>query len=89
MMLVVRRPFKNYGVALVPGSVVEPATIKHLKARLRDRSIIEVSETSLDAWNKYFMDKFGVPINVPKAAVPAAKPAAAKAKPSKVTVKAT
>ena len=61
-MYVVRRAFKNFGKAMVPGSVVEPGTIKHFKSRLRDHVIIEVAEQDFDKWNTYFITKFGVPI---------------------------
>ena len=65
-MYVVRRAFRNYNEMQVPGSVVEPGTIKHFKSRLRERDIVEVSEQDFDKWNQYFLGKFGVPINVPE-----------------------
>lgn len=63
-MFVVRRAFKNYGEALLPGSVVEPGNIKNFKSRLRERVIIEVPEQDFEKWNNYFKTKFGVPIAV-------------------------
>ena len=65
-MFVVRRPFRNFGHVMAPGSVVEPGTIKQFKSRLRDRAIIEVPEQDFDRWNAYFKSKFGVEIAVPK-----------------------
>ena len=65
-MFVVRRAFKNYGEALLPGSVVEPGNIKNFKTRLRERVIIEVPEQDFEKWNNYFKAKFGVPIALPE-----------------------
>ena len=61
-MYVVRRSFRNYNQMMVPGSVVEPGSIKRFKTRLRDRDIVEVSEQDFDKWNAYFLGKFGIPI---------------------------
>ena len=61
-MYVVRRAFRNYNQMVVPGSIVEPGTVKRFKSHLRDRDIIEVTEQDFDKWNSYFVDKFGVPI---------------------------
>lgn len=61
-MYVVKRAFRNYNQMMVPGSEIEPGTVKHLKSRLRDRVIIEVSEHDFDKWNKYFIEKYGTPI---------------------------
>lgn len=69
-MYVVRRAFRNYNQMMVPGSAVEPGSIKRFKTRLRDRDIIEVSEQGFDSWNNYFLSKFGVPIGPIEEAVP-------------------
>ena len=61
-MYVVRRPFRNFGKVLTPGTQVEPANIKRFKSRLGERDIIEVTEGTLDMWETYFVDKFGVSI---------------------------
>lgn len=66
-MLVVRRSFKNYGEAMLPGSVVtEPGNIKWLKTRIKDRYLVEVDEHNIDKWNAYFKDKYGVSIEFPE-----------------------
>lgn len=65
MMYVVRRAFRNYGQMMVPGSVVEPGSIKRFKSHLNDRDIIEVSEQTFDKWDKYFRERMGVAIQVP------------------------
>lgn len=65
-MYVVRRSFRNFDQMMVPGSVVEPGTIKRFKSHLRDRDIIEVTEQDFDKWNAYFIGKFGVPIALPE-----------------------
>ena len=72
-MFVVRRAFKNYGEALLPGSVVEPGNIKNFKSRLRERVIIEVPEQDFEKWDNYFKTKFGVPITVQEDIKDAAK----------------
>lgn len=59
-MLVVRRSFRNYGEMMLPGSVVEPGSIKWLKSRIKDRYIVEVTAHNFDYWSKYFIGKFGV-----------------------------
>jgi|WetSurMetagenome_2_1015567.scaffolds.fasta_scaffold182508_2 hypothetical protein len=62
-MLIVKRPFRNFGKVLTVGSVLtEPAEIKHLKARLGDGHIIEIAEHDLDKFHDYFLQKFGVDI---------------------------
>lgn len=61
-MYVVRRAFRNYNQMMVPGSEIEPGTVKLFKTRLRDRVIIEVNEHDFDKWNAYFIEKFGTPI---------------------------
>lgn len=90
-MYVVKRAFRNYNVMIAPGSVVEPGTIKHLKSRIRDGSLIEVTEHDFDKWNEYFFKKYGVPISIPAAAEPSTpveEPTAIVTKP-KPAVKAT
>lgn len=79
-MYVVRRPFRNAGQMVLPGSIVEPGNIKFFKARLRDRVIIEVSEHNFDDYNEYFKAKFGVPIKPATAPAPDAKPDMPKAR---------
>ena len=61
-MYVVRRAFRNNNCMIAPGSIIEPGVVKHFKARLRDRYIIEVSGQSLDNWDEYFKIKHGVSI---------------------------
>lgn len=82
-MYVVRRSFRNYNQMMVPGSVVEPGTIKRFKSHLRERDIIEVNEHDFDKWNAYFTGKFGNPILVPEEP----KPEEPKPEPVKVVVK--
>ena len=65
-MYVVRRSFKNFGEAMLPGSIVEPGSIKRFKTRLNDRYIVEVHAQDFDKWNKYFKDKLGVEIKLPE-----------------------
>lgn len=64
-MYVVRRPFRNLGVMLEAGSVVELASIKRFKTRLKDRYIVEVNPVNFESWNSYFKDKYGTEIKVP------------------------
>ena len=64
-MYVVRRSFKNFGEVMLPGSVVDPDSIKMFKTKLKDHVIIEVSAQNFDRWNEYFKNKFGVEIQVP------------------------
>lgn len=59
-MYVVRRPFRNKGTRLLPGSIVEPGNIKWFKTRLKDRDIVEVNEHNFDTWRNYFAAKFHV-----------------------------
>lgn len=66
MMYVVRRAFRNYGQMIVPGSVVEPGSIKRFKSHLNDRNIIEVTEHNFDKWDKYFRERIGVAIMLPE-----------------------
>lgn len=62
-MYIVRKAFRNHGSMITPGSIVEPGDIKWFKTRLRDRKIIEVSESELGTYEEYFLQKFGVSIN--------------------------
>lgn len=59
-MYVVRRPFRNNGNVMLPGSCVEPDSIKRFKTRMNDRYIVEVNAHNFDQWNAYFVGKFGV-----------------------------
>lgn len=61
-MFVVRRSFRNNGEMVLPGSIVEPGSIKWFKTRLKDRDIIEVTPHTFNAWNSYFKQKFGTEI---------------------------
>ena len=61
-MYVVRKPFRNCGQMMLPGSHVEPGSIKWFKTRLKDRVIVEVNAHNFDKWNEYFVGKFGVAI---------------------------
>lgn len=64
-MYVVRRAFRNYGQMMIPGSVVEPGSVKRFKSRLNDGHIINIHENDIDKWDEYFKARFGVPIVVP------------------------
>ena len=64
-MYVVRRPFRNYGEVLTPGSIIEPGNIKRFKSRLSERVIVEVTAQTFDNWNEYFIEKFGVTLALP------------------------
>lgn len=59
-MYVVRRAFRNNGQIMLPGSTVEPGSIKWFKTRLKDRIIVEVNAQNFKQWNEYFKEKFGV-----------------------------
>jgi hypothetical protein len=61
-MYVVRKPFRNYGEVQLPGSIVEPGSIKWFKSRLKDRVIIEVNEHNFDKWREYFTGRYHVDI---------------------------
>lgn len=64
-MYVVRRPFRNLGVMLEPGSVVEPASIKRFKTRLKDRYIVEVTQDNFKSWQEYFKGRHKIDIKEP------------------------
>lgn len=62
-MLVVKRPFKNYGVIYTAGTVItEPAVIKRLKSRIAEGKIINVDEHDIESTKQYFKAKYGVDI---------------------------
>lgn len=65
-LYVVRKAFRNYDHTMLPGSVVEPDSIKWFKTRLKDRVIIAVTAHNFDEWQSYFKDKFGVDIALPE-----------------------
>lgn len=87
-MYVVRRPFRNFGKVLTPGTHVEPANIKRFKSRLGERDIIEVTEGTLDMWETYFVGKFGVSIKPEPEPEPEPEPKVAPVQPAKVVIKA-
>ena len=59
-MFVVKRPFRNFGSVMAPGSIVEPGAIKHFRSLLSDNHIIEVNEQNFTMWNEYFNVRYGV-----------------------------
>ena len=73
-MYVARRAFRNYNQMILPGSIVEPGSVKWFKTRLKDRIIVEVNAHNFDEWNAYFKGKFGIsltketPVETPKEA---------------------
>ena len=88
-MFVVRRSFRNYGLMMLPGSVVEPASIKWFKTRLKDRYIIEVTAHNFDMWKEYFKDKFGVELKAEaEAEAEATMPETTPEVPERIVVKA-
>lgn len=66
-MYLVRRSFRNYGQMMVPGSVVEPGSIKRFKSRLNDGKIVEVTEHNFGKWEEWFRVRAGVQIHLPGA----------------------
>lgn len=64
-MYVVRRAFRNFGLMMAPGSVVEPAAIKRFKSRLIEGRIVEVNEQNFDKWCEYFKVRAGVTLELP------------------------
>lgn len=48
MVSVVKRPFKSGGVFYAAGSIVEPASIKLYKTKVKEGRIVEVDEHNLD-----------------------------------------
>ncbi len=87
-MYVVRRPFRNFGRVLTPGTRVEPANIKRFKSRLGERDIIEVTDGTLDMWEAYFVGKFGVSIKPEPEPEPEPEPKVTPVQPAKVVIKA-
>lgn len=62
-MLVVKKPFKNFGTYHLAGSVItEPAKIKRLKGKIAEGKIIEVNEHNYNGVASYFKSKYGVTI---------------------------
>ena len=53
---------------MAPGSIVEPEAIKRFKARLNDGHIVEVNEHDFSKWQKYFKERIGVELMLPKVA---------------------
>ena len=51
---------------MAPGSIVEPEAIKRFKARLNDGHIVEVNEHDFSKWQKYFKERIGVELTLPK-----------------------
>lgn len=79
MVSIVKHTFRNYGVMMVPGSIVEPATIKRYKSRVGTGHIIQVHEQDLDKYKVYFKERHGVDLKLPEAPkepVPPVKPTA-------------
>lgn len=71
-MFIVRRPFRNLGVTLTAGMVIEePDKVKRFKGRLAEGKIVEVTKSNYKAHKAYFKVKYGVdlpPIEVNTAA---------------------
>lgn len=61
-MFVVKRPFKNMGVVMEVGSVVDPTSTKLFKPKLHHGKIVEVTEQNYNEMKAYFKGKFGVDI---------------------------
>ena len=62
-MLVVKKPFKNYGVVYTVGTVIAvPTNIKRLKGKIAEGKIIVVTEHNYEYVAKYFKDKYDVAI---------------------------
>lgn len=69
-MYVARKAFRNYGVIILPGSVVEPGSIKWFKTRLKDRDIIEITAHNFEQYAEYFRVRHGVELKKPAVVVP-------------------
>ena len=70
-MFVVRRNFRNIGVVMLAGSVItDTASIKHFKSLKKDGHIIEVTEHTLDKFESFFSERFGVSIKDQLASMP-------------------
>lgn len=61
-MYVVRRAFRNFNQMILPGSTVEPGSVKWFKTRLKDKYIVEVNAHNFDTWRAYFLEKYHVDI---------------------------
>lgn len=51
---------------MAPGSIVEPGAVKRFKSRLNDGHIVEVCEQDFEKWQKYFRERIGIDIQLPK-----------------------
>lgn len=69
-MYVARKAFRNYGVMVLPGSTVEPGSIKWFKTRLKDRDIVEITAHNFEQYAEYFRVRHGVSLEKPIVEVP-------------------
>lgn len=61
---IVRMPFVNYGKVYAAGSLIEnPAEIKRIKSKVRNRDVIIVTEQTLALWTQYFKTRHRVDIS--------------------------
>ena len=61
---IVRNPFVNYGKMYAAGSLIEnPAEIKRIKSKVRNRDIVIVNEQTLALWAQYFKTRHRVDIS--------------------------
>ena len=61
---IVRMPFVNYGKIYAAGSLIEnPAEIKRIKSKVRNRDVIIVTEQTLALWTQYFKTRHRVDIS--------------------------
>ena len=91
-MYVAKRAFRNYGQVIVPGSIVEPGTIKRFNTLVGERRIIEVNEHNFKEWQEYFKVRFNIDlpaIKVEEEHVEAKEVIKEAVKPVTATVKAT
>lgn len=82
-MYVARKAFRNYGVMILPGSAVEPGSIKWFKTRLKDRVVVEITAHNFDQYAEYFRVRHGIElkkpaVDVPQEEAPERKPVKAK-----------
>ena len=73
-MYVARKAFRNYGVMVLPGSVVEPGSVKWFKTRLKDRDVVEVNAHNFDQYAEYFRVRHGIELKKPVVDVPQEAP---------------
>ena len=66
-MYVAKRAFRNYGQVIVPGSTVEPGTIKRFNTLVGERRIIEVNEHNFKEWQEYFKVRLNIDLPAIKA----------------------